>query len=158
MHLRNSRASSPKLRCCHYLTKQTKIITDASKAGLGAVLVQQNADKSFSPIAFASRSLTDVESRYSQTEREALGIVFGCERFKHFVYGIAFTVETDHKPLLTLYSPRCQDPPTRIYRWALRLQDFDFHLVFKAGKSNIADILSRKPFYPPPPNFIQIFL
>ena len=129
---------------------ETKVITGANKQGLGAVLLQKNENGLFQPIAFASRSLTDVESRYSQTEREALAVVFSCERFKNYVYGLKFTIATDHKPLLKLYSPTCLLPPTRIHRWALRLQEFYFDLGYEPGFKNIADILSRKPYFDPP--------
>jgi hypothetical protein len=52
--------------------KPTSIVVDASLRGLGAILTQSSKDGSNSIIAYASRLLTDVESRYSQTEREAL--------------------------------------------------------------------------------------
>ena len=64
-----------------------------------------------------------------------------------YVYGLRFTVVTDHKPLLKLYSPSCSEPPTRIHRWSLRLQEFDFKSEHEPGLNNIADILSRKPFF-----------
>ena len=63
---------------------ETKIVADASKQGLGAVLLQKYRAKSvFQPVAFASRSLSNAEIRYSQTEREALAVVFSCGRFKN---------------------------------------------------------------------------
>ena len=99
---------------------ETKIVADASKQGLGDALLQKNqANDFFQPVAFASRSLSDAETRYSQTEREALAVVFSCERFKNYVYGLRFTLVTDHKPLLKLYTPSCSEPPTRIHRWSL---------------------------------------
>jgi hypothetical protein len=53
----------------------------------------------------ASRSLSKVEQRYSQTEKEALGLVFGCEKFRMFFIGIEFELDTDHKPLeVTVYN------------------------------------------------------
>ena len=130
-----------------HLGFETKIVAGARKQGLGAVLLQKTPENSvFQPVAFASRSLSDAETRYSQTEREALAVVFSCERFKNYVYELRFTVVTDHKPLLKLYSPSCSEPPTRIHRWSLRLQEFDFKLEYEPGMNNIADILSRKPF------------
>ena len=75
----------------------TKIIMDASPVGLGAVLVQEQ-DSAWTPVCYASRSLTGCEQRYSQTEKEALGAVWACERFHVYVYGVKFVVETDHKP------------------------------------------------------------
>ena len=98
-------------------------------------------------VAFASHLLFHAGTRYSQTERETLATVFSCERFKNDVYRLHFTVVTDHKPLLKLYSPSCSESPTRIHRWSLRLQEFDFKLEHKLGMNNIADILSRKPFF-----------
>ena len=59
---------------------QTIVVTDASPVGLGAVLAQQQGSD-YRVIMYASRTLTDVERRYSQTEKEALGLVWGCERF-----------------------------------------------------------------------------
>ena len=52
-----------------------------------------------STIAFASKSLSDCETRYANIEREMLAVVFVCERFHTYVYGTRFTVESDHKPL-----------------------------------------------------------
>ena len=75
-------------------TADIEIITDGSPVGLGAILSQH--DK---PVAFASRALSHAESRYSQTEREALAVVWACEHFDLYVCGAPqFTVVTDHKP------------------------------------------------------------
>ena len=86
-------------------TASTKIITDASPVGLGAVLVQEQ-DGMWTPACYASRSLTECEQRYSQTEKEVLGVARACERFHAYVYGMKFVVETDHKPLEVIYCPR----------------------------------------------------
>ena len=67
----------------------TKVIADASPVGLGAVLVQNQAGAA-RIIAYASRALTTVERRYSQTEKEALGLVWACEKFHPYLYGIEF--------------------------------------------------------------------
>ena len=66
---------------------ETSIIVDAGPVGLGAILVQKQTDGTLRPVHFASRTLTDVERRYSQTEREALAVIFGCERFHLYLYG-----------------------------------------------------------------------
>ena len=109
--------------------------------GLGAVLAQKQQGE-FRVIMFASRSLTEVERRYSQTEREALAIVWACERFHTYLYGIKFHLVTDHKPLESLYSRKSR-PPARIERWVLRMQIFDYTIEYKPGSENIADSLSR---------------
>ena len=77
-------------------------------------------------------------------------MVFSCERFKNYTYRLRFTVVNYHQPLLKLYSPSCSEPPTRIHRWSLWLQEFDFKLECEPGLNNAADILSRKPFFDTP--------
>ena len=90
---------------------KTRVITDASSVGLGALLVQEQNDEE-RVICYASRSLTDVEKRYSQTEKEALGIVWACERLHMYLYGTDFEILTDHKPLQFIHSKKSQ--PLRI--------------------------------------------
>ena len=87
------------------------IQTDASKTGLGAVLQQEGQ-----PVVYASRALTDTERRYSNIERELLGVVFGLKRLHHYTFGKSFTVETDTshsqvygKRLLWLQVQDCRD-------------------------------------------------
>ena len=118
--------------------KETKIIVDASPVGIAGILVQDDQ-----PIAYGSRALSDVESRYSQTEREALAIVWACEHFDIYVRGASFTVVTDHKPLVHIWNK--PHPPLRIARWSLRLQPYDLTIEFRPGKDNPADYMSRHP-------------
>ena len=103
---------------------ETEIVVDASPVGLGAMLVQKQ-DGVKRVISYASRSLSRVERRYSQTEKEALGIVWACEKFHAYLYGIHFEIVTHHKPLVYIYSPKSK-PCARVERWVLRLQSYDF--------------------------------
>ena len=75
-------------------TKPVVIQTDASEYGLGAALLQDGR-----PIAFASKTLTDIETRYTNIEHECLSVCFGLEKFHTYVYGRHITVQNDHKPL-----------------------------------------------------------
>lgn len=119
--------------------KQVILSVDASKDGLGAVLLQDGA-----PVAYASRALTSVQKHYAQIEKELLAICFGCERFREYLYGRQFIVETDHKPLLPIIKKPLNDCPLRLQRLLLLLQYYEFTLNFKKGKElYIADALSR---------------
>ena len=85
------RLSSFKVLAYFNKDARTQVIADASPVGLGAVLVQQQTDGNFRPVYYAAKSLTDVERRYSQTEKEALALVWACERFKLYLLGKHFT-------------------------------------------------------------------
>ena len=122
----------------------TRIIVDASPYGLGGILVQQQEDGNYKPVYYGSRALTDVETRYSQTEREALGVVWSCEYFHFYIFDSSVTIQTDHKPLLSLLSSKSKPPP-RIERWLMRLQAYTYSLEYVPGCKNSADYLSRNP-------------
>lgn len=123
---------------------RTAVITDASPNGLGAILIQFDESEKHRVISFASKALTDTEHRYCQTEKEALGIVWGVERFQYYLLGKQFDIFTDCKVLSFLFSKRSR-PCARIERWVLRLQAFDYRIIFMSGKDNVADALSRLP-------------
>ena len=119
-----------------------KLQTDASNQGLGAVLLQENQDKQWQPIAYISRSLTKSEQNYSTTEKELLAIVWAFQKFHPYLHGSNTEVETDHQPLVLLIHK--QHPPGRLLRWALALQEYTFTLRYCKGSTNIvADSLSR---------------
>ena len=83
---------------------------DASPVGLAAILIQHD-DKTQNVISYASRALTTGEQLYSQTEREALAVVWCCERFHFYIYGKPVTVYSDHKPLVSIYGNQKSLPP-----------------------------------------------
>ena len=90
---------------------------------------------------YASCSLASVEQRYLQTEREAITLVWACEMFHAYLYGIEFELHTDHKPLKVIYGQRYK-PCVRIERWILRMQPYRFKVIHIPGKNSIADSLS----------------
>ena len=82
------------------------------------------------------------ERKYCQTEKEALSVVWACEKFHMYLYGTEFDLYTDHKALETIYSPTGK-PSARIQRWSLRLQPYRMHVKFLPWKLNPSDYLSR---------------
>lgn len=125
--------------------KQSELVVDASPVGLGAILYQLGKEGERHTIAYASRALSDVERRYSQTEREALAIIWSCEHFHLYLYGHSFTLVTDHKALEIIWNNPRSKPPARIERWGLRLQPYNFRVVYRKGTENPADYMSRHP-------------
>ncbi|XP_063626451.1 uncharacterized protein K02A2.6-like [Cydia splendana] len=123
------------------INDKTQVIADASPVGLGAILIQTDSN---GPriIAYGNRTLTDCERKYSQTEKEALALVWSVEHFNIFLFGKKFDLITDHKPLEILFGLKSK-PCARIERWVLRLQSYDYNVTYRPGKVNIADPLSR---------------
>ena len=82
-------------------------------------------------------------------EKEALSLIFGVQKFHPYLYGRAFTLYTDHKPLITILSPKKGIPPlsaARLQRWALLLAAYSYDIVYKSTKDHAnADGLSRLP-------------
>jgi hypothetical protein len=124
----------------------TKVSADASSYGLGAVILQRNGSE-WKPIAYASRSMTETETRYAQIEKEALATTWACERFSNYILGKKFQIETDHKPLVPLLGAKeLNNLPPRILRFRLRLARLDYSISHVPGKMlHMADALSRAP-------------
>ena len=123
--------------------QSTKISTDASKDGLGSVLLQKHGEN-WCPVAYASRSMTKTECNYAQIEKECLAILFACNKFHQYIYGRQFTVESDHKPLIPIFSKSVMKAPPRIQRMLLNMQKYDVKVEYCPGKMLlVADALSR---------------
>ncbi|XP_063951965.1 uncharacterized protein K02A2.6-like [Lytechinus pictus] len=120
-------------------SKPLEIQTDASSTGVGAVMVQDGR-----PIAYASRMLSDAESRYSVIEKEMLGLVFALEKWNQYTYGREITVFTDHKPLKSICKKHLDRAPKRLQGLLLRDLAYDIQVRYLKGKDNVlADALSR---------------
>jgi len=118
------------------------LFTDASGTGLGAVLSQENEKGGETVIAYASRSLTPAEKNYPITDQECLAIVWGIQHFHKYLTLKSFTVITDHSALKSLQ--KVENPTGRRARWIMKLQQYNFEVVHRAGKSNKnADAMSR---------------
>lgn len=121
-------------------SKELKLSVDASSLGLGAVLLQDEH-----PIAYASKVLTDVQTRYSQIEKELLAVCFGVEKFRQYILGNnKVSIETDHKPLIGIFQKPLHKVPARLQRMLMRLQPYKFDIKYTPGKHMyLADTLSR---------------
>ena len=126
---------------------ETLLETDASGYGLGVVLMQRpSATHPWHTVQFASRSLNDAEKNYSNIEREALSVLYGCEKFRKYLLGCSFTVKNDHKPLEKILKPNSTSCSARLQRWSHRLSQFNFNFLYSKGKDNlVSDFLSRLP-------------
>lgn len=131
----------------------TTLTCDASPYGVGAVLSQTRPDGKIVTVAFASRTLSSTERNYAQIDKEALALISGVKKFHHFLYGRNFTLVTDHKPLLGLFTTTKPTPDIlspRMLRWTVLLNAYSYTLVYKPGATiGHADALSRLSCRPP---------
>ena len=117
------------------------VTTDASLVSVGAIL-EQDFSQGLQPIAYKSRKLNPAETRYSAYERELLGIVWAIGKWRHYLEGKHFTVQTDHSSLRHL--PNQPSVNRRIWKWVSILQGYDMDIRHIPGKVNPADTLTRQ--------------
>ena len=128
---------------------EIRVACDASAYGIGAVISHKMPDGCEKPIAFVSRTLNSAEKKYSQLEKEALACVVGVIRFPSYLCGHHFTLQTDHKPLMTLFNEEKaipQQAANRIQCWAWKLASYEYTIAWRASAQHAnADALSRLP-------------
>ena len=96
----------------------TKMLVDASKAGLGAVLLQFHHDD-WHPVAYAGHAMSKSERNYLQIEKETLAVVYGSDQFNQYVYERRYLIESDHKPLQSIFQRNIGKALPRIQRLLL---------------------------------------
>lgn len=124
------------------ISDRTQLYADASSVALGAVLIQIDSQNQPRVIAYASKSLSVQEKKLSQTEKEAMALVWGCERFSLYLVGRFFDLVTDHKPLESIFGSKPK-ASLRLERLPLRIQAFNFKVVYVPGRTMLADVFSR---------------
>ena len=137
--LKEAVMSTPVLRY-YNLNEEVTLQCDASQSGLGAAMMQNGQ-----PVAYASRALSEVETRYAQIEKELLAVVFACDHFDAYIYGRSrINIETDHKPLESIVLKPLHNAPQRLQRMLLKLQKYNLQWKYKKGTTMfLADTLSR---------------
>ena len=108
---------------------------------ISGALTQKHPDGSIRPVAYASRSLSPVEQRYSQTEREALSGAWACEKFHFYIHGSQFDLVGDHKPLEVVLNA----VGTHHRESNVGDQNYSPRIVYQRGIKTAVDFLSRKP-------------
>ncbi|KAL0539426.1 hypothetical protein IC582_023638 [Cucumis melo] len=114
------------------------IYSDASKKGLGCVLMQQGK-----VVAYASRQLKSHEQNYPTHDLELAAVVFALKIWRHYLYGEKIQIFTDHKSLKYFFTQK--ELNMRQRRWLELVKDYDCEILYHPGKANVvADALSRK--------------
>ena len=107
------------------------VASDASTHNVGACILHKWKDGKVRPIAYASRSLIPAERNYSQIEKHALAIIFTVTKFNRYIHGRRFTLQIDHKPLVTIFGSKKGLPTytaNRLLRWGTILLNYDFQI------------------------------
>ena len=124
------------------------VASDASSYGIGACILHKLPNGSRKAVAHASRSLLPAEKQYSQIEKEALGIIFAVTKFLKYLHGRRFILQTDHKPLITIFGSKKGLPvytANRLLRWGTILLNYNFKIEFLTSKNIChADSLSQR--------------
>lgn len=126
-------------------TAETELHTDASKVGVGGILMQRcPGDEHFRPVAYYSRQTSPEEKHFHAYELETLAVVCSLKKFRVYLLGQTFKIITDCSALRSTFSKR--DIIPRIARWWLLLQEYQCTVEYRAGtKMSHVDALSRNP-------------
>lgn len=130
---------TPPVLAYYDVNANVTLSVDASSKAFGAVLLQNGK-----PVAYASKSLTKAQENYPQIEKEAAAIRFACNRFHDYIYGKNIKIETDHKPLESIFKKSLDRAPPRLKRILLDVLQYAPEIIYKKGTDiPLPDILSR---------------
>ncbi|GFU71057.1 retrovirus-related Pol polyprotein from transposon 17.6 [Trichonephila clavipes] len=124
--------------------KKTELHTDACKQGYGAILLQEAEDGKLHPVYYMSKKTNTAEEKYDSYELEVLAIINALKKFRVYLLGQHFKIVTDCSAFQKTMQKK--DLITRIARWALQLEEFDYEIEHRAGsRMKHVDALSRYP-------------
>lgn len=129
----------------HYMpNKRYHLQTDASDVGVSGFLYQIDDNEAIKIVSLVSRCLNQAELHYTTTEKELLAIVYSVMKLRIYLLGVSFIIITDNKGLTFLNSTQFLN--SRLIRWSLLLQQYDFSVEYCKGSDNVvADFFSRNP-------------
>jgi hypothetical protein len=119
------------------------LYTDACDYALGGVLCQEDEDGVERPIQYISASFNSTQRRWAVIEKEAYGVIYCMKKLRAYLLGSEFTVFTDHKPLLSLFTKEMAN--TKIQRWAVLLAEYNARIKYRPGPNRYAESHSHLP-------------
>ena len=130
--------------------RKTELITDASRVGIGFVLVQfDEVAKKWRLVWANSTALKGAQKRYSPIQLELLGLTWALQSCKFYLRGNpGFLVKTDHNPLVGLFKRDIRDTSEKLQPLLEACSLYNFRIEYIPGKKNkVADLLSRYPVW-----------
>ena len=156
LQILKERLTSPPILAFPDISKDFRLVTDASMDGIGNILTQMDDNGVERVICYGSRTYHDSEKNYHMPNKECLSVVYAFRSYRQYLLGSRTLLITDCSclvPLLTSKALRSVVPEGQIFRWMLALQEYDYVVIHMAGsKVPHADAVSRRPIcHGPPP-------